>query len=221
MKRHKREKSQPESQTTAEGAPAKPPSPSGEASESAEQQSSVEVTEQLRQEIERANDRYLRTLAEFDNARKRLQREKDEFTKYAAETIVRQLLPIVDSLDQALLTAGGQVDPSGVIQGVQLIHRQLADLLENEGVQRIATVGEAFDPHRHEAVAKIETQDGTRDNTVVEEVQVGYTMHGRVIRPAMVKVAKTTDEQSGDSRQTSPVEGDDPQETNETTDTPN
>jgi len=136
-------------------------------------------------------------LAEFENTKKRLHREQEEFVRYASETLVRDLLPIVDSLDQALVAVDKQADPQAIIKGVHLIYRQLLGLLDQEGVKRIPTVGEVFDPHKHEAVAQVEATDETADETVVEEVQVGYTMHGKVIRPAMVKVAKRT----ADSRQ--------------------
>lgn len=154
-------------------------------------QAKTHELERLKQEAKQAQERYLRTLADFENAKKRLHREKEEFSRYAAETVIRELLPIVDSLDQALVAVDKQADPQAIIKGVHLIYRQLLGLLDGEGVKRIPTVGEPFDPHKHEAVAQIETTDGTPEETVVEEVQVGYTMHGKVIRPAMVKVAKT------------------------------
>ena len=113
--------------------------------------------------------------------------------------MVRELLPIVDSLDQALVAVDKQSDPQAVIKGVHLIYRQLLGLLEKEGVKRISTVGERFDPHKHEAVAQVET-DGKPEDTVAEEVQVGYTMHGKVIRPAIVKVAKAKDQKSEENR---------------------
>lgn len=144
----------------------------------------------LKQEAQQAKEQYLRTLAEFENTKKRLQREKEEFLKYASETIVRELLPIVDSLDHALVAVDKQADPQAVIKGVHLIYRQLLGLLDQEGVKRIPTVGERFDPHLHEAVAQVDAKDGQPDGMIVEEVQVGYTMHGKVVRPAMVKVAK-------------------------------
>jgi len=145
--------------------------------------------ERLREEVQTAKEQYLRTMAEFDNAKKRLMREKEEFARFAAEGMVRALLPILDSLDQALVAVDKQSDPEAVVKGVHLIHRQLLGLLGKEGVKRIPTVGETFDPHQHEAVAQVET-DGHPEGTVVEEVQIGYTMHGKVIRPAIVKVAK-------------------------------
>ena len=152
--------------------------------------------ERLKQEAKQAKDQYLRTLAEFENTKKRLHREKEEFVKYASETVVRELLPIVDSLDHALVAVDKQSDPQAVIKGVHLIYRQLLGLLEKEGVKRIPTVGELFDPHKHEAVAQVDAEDGAVEDTVVEGVQVGYTMHGRVIRPAMVKVAKHADRET-------------------------
>lgn len=146
--------------------------------------------ERLTQELQQTKEQYVRMLAEFDNTRKRLHREKEEFVRYAAETIVRRLLPIVDSLDHALAAVDKPADPQAVVKGVQLIYRQLVDLLEREGVKRILSVGEAFDPNQHEAIAQVETEDGKAENTIVEEIQVGYTLHGKVLRPAMVKVAK-------------------------------
>ena len=160
----------------------------------AEDKRQTDELERFRHEAKQAKEQYLRTLAEFDNTKKRLHREQEEFAKLAAETIVRSLLPIVDSLDQALVAVDKQSDPQAVIKGVHLIYRQLLGLLEKEGVKRIPTVGERFDPHKHEAVAQVET-DGKPEDTVTEEIQVGYTMHGKVIRPAIVKVAK----QSGGS----------------------
>jgi len=150
--------------------------------------------ERLRQEAQAAKDQYVRAVAEFENTKKRLHREKEEFAKYAAEGVIRQLLPVIDSLDQALVAVDKQADPQAVIKGIHLIYRQLLGLLEKEGVKRIPTVGEPFDPHRHEAVAQVDAGSGVADHHIVEEVQVGYTMHGNVLRPAMVKVAKTSHE---------------------------
>ena len=163
-------------------------------------QDHAEELERLKQEVKQAKDQYLRTLAEFENAKKRLSREKEEFARYASEIVVRDLLPIVDSLDHALVAVDKQSDPQAVIKGIHLIYRQLLGLLEKEGVKRIPTVGERFDPHKHEAVAQVEA-DGKPEDTVAEEVQVGYTMHGKVIRPAIVKVAKSRDGQAANPEQ--------------------
>ena len=149
-----------------------------------------EGLKKLQAEAEKAKDQYLRTLADLENTRKRLHREKEEFVRYAAESVIRELLPIVDSLDHALVAVDKQSDPQAVIKGVHLIYRQLLGVLAKEGVKRIPTIGETFDPNHHEAVAHVDAIDGQKDNQVVEEVQVGYMMNDRLIRPAMVKVAK-------------------------------
>ncbi len=140
------------------------------------------------QQADESKERYVRALAEFENSKKRLEREREEFTRYAAERMVKALLPIVDSLDQALRSVDKRTDADAIARGVALIHRQLLALLEKEGVKRIEAVGKPFDHDRHEAVQRVET-DAAPENTVVEEIQVGYTMHGRVIRPSLVKVA--------------------------------
>lgn len=175
--------------------------------------------ERLKQQLQQAKEQSLRALADIENTKKRLNREKEEFTRYASETVVRELLPIVDSLDQALVAVDKQSDPQApatglanvpgqaIIKGVHLIYRQLLGVLDREEVKRIPTVGEPFDPHKHEAVAQVDAEDGVADNTIVEEVQVGYTMHGKVIRPAMVKVAKISTTINEPQKQEEPPHG--------------
>jgi molecular chaperone GrpE len=155
----------------------------------------AEQVGRLEEELRQTKDQYLRALAEFDNTRKRLTREKEEFAKYAAEMMVRGLLPIVDSLDQALVAAEKRAEAADLVKGVQLIHRQLLALLQTEGVERMRVVGEPFDPHRHEAVAHADAGEGAKEGKVLEELHVGYTMHGKVLRPAMVKVGKAAPQQ--------------------------
>ena len=145
---------------------------------------------QAKQEAAAAKEQYVREAAELENTKKRLHREKDEFAKYAAELVLRELLPIIDGLNQAVVAVDKRTDPQAVVKGIHLIYRQLLGLLEKEGVKRIPTVGERFDPHRHEAVEQVEPPQGVADGMIVEEVHAGYTMHGKVIRPALVKVAK-------------------------------
>lgn len=167
--------------------------PAGAASAPADQpEAATQELERLRQEAQAAKEQYLRAVAEFENTKKRLHREKEEFVKYAAEGVIRELLPVIDSLDQALVAVDKQSDPQAVIKGIHLIYRQLLGLLEKEGVKRIPSVGEPFDPHQHEAVAQVDVDagNGVAEGNVAEEIQVGYTMHGKVLRPAMVKVAK-------------------------------
>ncbi len=162
-------------------APERPAAPSAEDDELAK----------LRQELAEANDRYLRAAADFENTKKRLQREQETRARYAAEAVVRDLLPVMDSLDQALAAAGTSPQAEALIQGLRLIQGQLMAVLKQEGVERIAAVGEPFDPHRHEAVDHVPAADGAADGAICEIVRVGYAMHGAVLRSALVKVARS------------------------------
>lgn len=157
-----------------------------------------EEYERLTQQAKQV-DQCLRQMADVENLRKRLQRDKEEFGRYASEQLIRQLLPIVDSLDQALRAARQAPDMAAMLRGVELISRQLMDVLARAGVARIDTIGKPFDPHLHEAVARVETDDHQAEGMIVEEVQVGYLMHGKVLRPAMVKVAKSSPQSTVDS----------------------
>jgi len=155
------------------------------------------------EEADSCKDRYLRALAEFDNTRKRLERDREASMQFAAERIVAALLPIVDSFEHALKAMEQAPQPASTLAGVKLIHRQLIDLLEKEGVQRIEALGKPFDHHRHEAVQQVETCDAA-ENTIVEEVQAGYTLRGKMIRPSLVKVAKqpaTSNQQSANNQE--------------------
>lgn len=169
------------------------PAPEGPPVEPSEHAEAIETSvESLQTALQHAKDQYLRALAEAENLRKRHQRDREEYAKFAAERVIRELLPVIDGLDQALVAVDKQSDPQAVIKGVHLIYRQLLGLLEKEGVRRIPTVGQPFDPHTHEAVGHVAT-DQAEDGRIAEEVHVGYTMHGKVLRPAIVKIAKQLD----------------------------
>lgn len=142
--------------------------------------------------VERERNEYrdllLRKSAEFDNYRKRVDRDRRELVQYAASEVLEGLLPILDDFERAL-QADEASSPEAYRQGVELIYRQFVDFLAKRGVTPIDAVGSAFDPRYHEAVT-YEERPGHRDGEVVEEVRRGY-MHGdRLLRPAMVKVAK-------------------------------
>jgi molecular chaperone GrpE len=141
-------------------------------------------------EAETGQDRYLRAMAEFDNARKRAVREREELIKNANEGLIRELLPVLDNLDRALQAAKADPAAAGVVQGVELIQRELLRVLEKAGVTAFASVGMPFDPERHEAIVRVPAV-GQPDMTVVGETARGYLLHGRVLRPAMVTVAMT------------------------------
>jgi len=129
----------------------------------------------------------LRLQADFENYRRRTQREKEELWKYASEQLIVSLLPVLDNLERAL--AARDDDPARVVEGVELIYRQLQDVLTREGLSYISAVGEEFDPVRHEAMMQQDT-DEYPDNTVLEELQKGYVLKDKVIRPTMVMVAR-------------------------------
>ncbi len=135
-------------------------------------------------------DRLLRTAAEFDNYRKRVDRERRELSDYAAAGLLTDLLPIVDNLERAL-EAPVTGETSAYRQGVELVHKQLLDLLRKRGVTPIDAVGELFDPNVHEAVVH-EASDAHRESEVIAELRRGYMLADRLLRPAMVKVAKAS-----------------------------
>lgn len=144
----------------------------------------------LRVEHAALQDRLLRTAAEFDNYRKRIERERREFTEFAAAEVLRDLLPIVDDLERALQAPhAGDVD--AYRQGVELVHRQMLELLRRRGVTPMDAVGTSFDPNVHEAVMH-EESDAHQEGEVMAELRRGYMLGERLLRPAMVKVAKAS-----------------------------
>jgi len=138
-------------------------------------------------ELEAQQDRYLRAVAEFDNARKRAARDREEQIRFANESLIREILPVLDNFDRALQAARSE-PPAAVTAGVELIQRELLRVLEKFGLTPFSSVGEPFDPERHEAVARMHTT-GQPEMTVVGETARGYMLHGRVLRPALVTVA--------------------------------
>jgi molecular chaperone GrpE len=139
----------------------------------------------LRKEVVELRDRSVRTLADFDNYRKRVERERQEQQQYAGAEILREILDFVDNLERALGASGGQED---LQTGVELILRQVQDMLRRHGVERVEAEGRAFDPSFHEAVSRHETGEVSAP-TVQQELQPGYVMKDRLLRPAMVVVA--------------------------------
>lgn len=148
--------------------------------------------ETLRAENARLRDQNIRKLAEFENFRKRSEREKNEFFRYALADIMKDLLPVVDNFDRALESGGEQ---TGVIlEGIELIHKQFRDVLQRYGLKVIDETGGAFDPQIHEAV--IREENSAVPSHSVEILQKGYHLNDRLLRPAMVKVAVGGPEQS-------------------------
>jgi molecular chaperone GrpE len=145
---------------------------------------------QLTDDLAKAKDALLRTAADFDNFRKRQRREMDDMKKFAAEKVLLELLPALDNLQRALAAAGQpNAESQSLVQGVKMVAEQFRTALENQGLKGYDSVGQKFDPQRHEAISERE-QAGVAPGTVVEEFQRGYTLYDRVARPAMVVVAK-------------------------------
>ena len=150
----------------------------------------------LRQQIEAKQqeakdnyDRFVRQVAESENLKKRLTREKDDAIRFANEAFVRDLLPVIDNLERAISHAQGESNGNPLVEGVEMVLKGLADVLNKHGVVQVSALGETFDPSKHEAMAQVES--ATQDpNTVVEEFHKGYLLRDRLLRPALVSVAK-------------------------------
>ena len=146
----------------------------------------VSEVEKLRAERDALVDRLARMQAEFDNARKRALKEQQEYRDYALVDAIKTLIPVLDSFDRALQASP---EKSEFHLGVELIHKQLQDALAKIGVRPISAKGEQFDPRFHEAIELVDTEDA-RDHQVLEQLQPGYKLKDRLLRPAMVKVAR-------------------------------
>lgn len=144
----------------------------------------------LEKERDAYRDQALRARAEFDNFRKRIERERQQMTARATEEAVRDFLPIVDDLERALAADPGDVNGS-FHQGVQMIHRQMVEMLRRRGVEPIDAIGQDFDPNIHEAVA-YEPAEGRREGEIIGELRRGYRIGDRLVRPSMVRVAQET-----------------------------
>jgi molecular chaperone GrpE len=140
-------------------------------------------------EIKTLYDKLLRTQAEFENYKKRMAKEKSDLMKYASEEIIKEVIHTVDNLEIAIKHAKESNHPKGVTEGIEIILKQLLKSLERFGVTGFVSIGEKFDPNRHEAVVQIESAEH-EPNTIIEESQKGYFLHDRLLRPALVTVTR-------------------------------
>ncbi|NOX97595.1 MAG: nucleotide exchange factor GrpE [Nitrospirae bacterium] len=134
-------------------------------------------------------DRLLRLQAEFENYRKRVNRERNEFIQYAIEDLICDLLPVIDNFERAIESARQHDNSKALLQGVEMIYKQVHDVLVKRGLEKIEAVGKEFNPREHEAVMQVESENHP-DNTIIEANLAGYRLKDKVIRPAMVKVSK-------------------------------
>jgi molecular chaperone GrpE len=142
------------------------------------------------EEIQVLNDKYLRLAAEFENYKRRAQRDQTDTVRYANEKLLKDILPTVDNLERAIQCSQEQSNSGGLLEGVELTYKQFLDTLEKLGVKQVAkSVGEPFDPAKHQAVGQVESST-IAENCVVDEFQKGYFLQDRILRPAMVTVAQ-------------------------------
>ncbi len=147
-----------------------------------------ESEKQVQDELGGLQDRFLRLGAEFENFKKRAERERQISIKFAVESLLMDLLPVMDHLEQAI-SVGPESSNDAILTGVKMVLKQFEDTLGKYGVKRFSALGEAFDPSKHEAVAQQESED-TPAGQVITEYQKGYFLHDRLVRPARVVVSK-------------------------------
>ena len=156
--------------------------------------------EQLQDEIDKARgeakahqEQYLRTLADMENLRKRTQREKEELAKFANENILREILPVIDNLERAVEHAEQAESSDGLLEGVQMTLIQFSQVLDRFGVKPVEALGQPFDPNLHQAMGQMETAEYPA-NSVAQQMQKGYQLNERLLRPSLVIVAKAPEE---------------------------
>ncbi len=154
-------------------------------------QTDLDEAQKFMEDEKRRSEDYLNRLkylqADFENYRKRVDREKREVEDFSTSGLIKKLLPVVDDLDLAIASAEQGKDPKGLLEGVVMVRKNLSSALRSEGLKDIEAVGKPFDPDLHEAVEKVDGAKGGTD-TVVAEIRKGYILKNRVIRPSMVKV---------------------------------
>jgi molecular chaperone GrpE len=159
-----------------------------EAAQSTQEDGPEQELQQLRLQSEENYQRFLRTQADYDNFRRRTRLEKEEFAKYASTKVIEQLLPVVDNLERALAAGKEGRDYEALLKGVDMIFRQLDQMLESEGLKALDTIGQPFNPEFHQAIMQVESEE-YEEGIVVEEIQKGYLLKDKILRPAMVKVS--------------------------------
>jgi len=162
----------------------------GQGNETGDEKAALLAKLQEKEAEAKANyDLFLRERADLENFKRRLQREQAESLRFANEPLIRDLLPVLDNLERAVGHAQGGGNGQPLVEGVALVVRSLLDALEKHGVTRVTAKGEPFDPTRHEAMAQAESTE-VAPNTVLDEYRPAYLLHGRLLRPALVTVAK-------------------------------
>ncbi len=163
----------------------------GTAAEAGASGAAAGQAEQTALELAQTKDQLLRLSADFDNFRKRTQKDKEDWSHYAVQNLLEKFLPILDGLDNAIAAVGSTgPETQKVLDGFLMIHKQFSDILQQEGLKEIQALNQPFDPNFHEAVIHAAPEEGQADNQVVMVLRKGYTYRERLIRPSMVKVTK-------------------------------
>ena len=173
------------------------------------QQDLAELREKLQskeQESKENYERYLRQVAEVDNFKKRVNREKEDAIRYANENLIKDILPVMDNLERAIAHAQGGGNGKPLVEGVEMVLRGLLDVFSKHGVVQVPAVGEVFDPGKHEAMAQVESSQ-YQPNTVINEHHRGYLLRDRLLRPALVTIAKAPQGKEGKNGQSEVEKG--------------
>ncbi|AZB43682.1 nucleotide exchange factor GrpE [Bacillus sp. FJAT-42376] len=160
-----------------------------DSSETAEISETDSKIASLEAKVEETEGKLLRVQADFENFKRRSRMDAESAQKYRAQNLISEILPALDNFERALKVEASDDKTKSLLQGMEMVHRQLVQALKSEGVEEIETVGKPFDPHLHQAVMQAE-EEGYEPNTVIEEFQKGYKLKDRVIRPSMVKVSQ-------------------------------
>ena len=151
------------------------------------EEETVDEAEELRQQLEAEQNKYLRLLADYDNFKRRTQIDKELANKFRSQSLLSDILPVLDNFERALSLKTTSEESASLLKGVEMVQKSLIEAVSREGLEEIKAVGEPFDPNFHQAVMQ-EKDDSAEPGTVLQELQKGYILKGRVLRPAMVKV---------------------------------
>ncbi len=175
-----------------------------------EELTSKDSLDSLQEELQEAQktahnywDQLLRLQADFANFRKRSEKEKMDAIRLGKILMLEKMISLLDIMEEALKHTHGSVDNATLKQGFEMVIQEFSSLLKSEGAQPLKTVGEQFDPHLHEAVEQIETEEEDKNNIVLSEIQKGYTLNNQLLRPAKVKVAKVKTKENKEEKQES------------------
>lgn len=158
-----------------------------ESTEQAQAEEQVDEKAVLQAQLEEEQNKYLRLLADYDNFKRRAKKDQELAKQFRAQSLLTDLLPVMDNFDRALAVETKSEESASLLKGLEMVKKSLADAVAAEGLEEIKAVGEPFDPHFHQAVMQ-ESDADSEPGTVLQELQKGYTLNGRVLRPSMVKV---------------------------------